>query len=105
MRHYFISTKTYQPKNSAQKELNQYIDELQHTLLDERSLSDLKEEIENQVGEINAKFPRCEDIKLMIQFYSQNEGSGIIWAEGIFNISVTKVNRIRTTDKEIYYIS
>lgn len=95
---YFLNIQTYQTKNRAHEELQNCVSKWQHALVDEDTLKHLLDAIRETVNVINAKYTRCQDIVLMTQFYPRDNGSGIVWVEGNFHLSITKVLREETRD-------
>lgn len=103
MKHYFVTVTTYAAKNSAQKVLTENIANYQHTLVDEITLVKMRQNIASEIKQINERFTRCQDIVMMSQFYPSGQGAGIIWADGIFHLSITKVNQISLTENILLF--
>lgn len=64
MKHYFLTIRSYQPKNKAQELLQLFIQQFDNSLADELELMKIISRIKREIEWINQTHKRCKDITI-----------------------------------------
>lgn len=62
MKHYFMQLELNQPKNKAQKALQEFAQQYADCLIDEESYKKFKTKLDTRIAEVNIEFFKCTDI-------------------------------------------
>lgn len=62
MKKYFMWLKLNQPKNKAQKQVQEFAEQMDNCLIDEVGLKNFRNALDSRIKKINEANPRCSDI-------------------------------------------
>ena len=95
MKQYFLEIMCYQPKNKAHEELQQFVREYNHCLVDEENMVLVKSQIKQKILEVNNQHTRCQNIEL--SGWRNNPANERIAVEGNFYLDIKQVERFELT--------
>jgi len=72
MKKHFLQLQAYCTKNKAHEEIQKYVRQWHNALVDDESLKNVLNAIEEEISRINAKYARCKDISLSTNSYTEN---------------------------------
>lgn len=72
MKKHFLQLQAYTTKNKAHEEIQKYVRQWHNALVDDESLKNVLNAIEEEISRINAKHARCKNISLSINSYTEN---------------------------------
>jgi len=96
MNMHFMELMSYSPKNKAHEELQSFFRAFNDCLIDDENLEDFKRSAQHMTELVNQNHPRCQDINLQIDSFTDNSQS--ISVEGNFQLRITKVKRVELTE-------
>lgn len=91
MKQHFMQVQSYQTKNKAHAEAQQFVEQYDNCLIDDIKLEEFKEKLYWAIYQINKKYPRCQDISSSATSFT--DGHQSISIEGNFHMSIVEVKR------------
>jgi len=91
MKKHFLQLQAYTTKNKAHEEIQNYVRQWHNAIVDDESLKNMLNDIEEEISRINAKHARCKDIYLSINSYTENSIQYSVFEN--FYLTAHKVNR------------
>ena len=91
MKKHFLQLQAYTTKNKAHEEIQNYVRQWHNAIVDDESLKNMLNDIEEEISRINAKHARCKDIYLSINSYTDNSIQYSVFEN--FYLTAHKVNR------------
>lgn len=91
MKQHFIQVQSYQTKNRAHAEAQQFVEQYDNCLIDSLKFDEFMLKFQIRMKSINEKYPRCQDIKWSTGSFT--DGHSSLSIEGNFHMSIVEVKR------------
>jgi len=98
MKQYFLKLDLNQPKNKAQKAVQEFAKQYADCLIDEPALKKLKLKIEKELQRINTEHPRCTDLSFTVSEHWIDEFEHQINIDGGIYFSYRSVKRFELSE-------